>query len=63
MTGYLNSGSNPVSRLTIASLADLGYQVTLGVAQPYSLPGGLAGLRATSTDLGGTMLRPVPAPT
>jgi hypothetical protein len=63
MTGYLNSGSNPVSRLTIASLADLGYQVTLGVAQPYSLPGGLAGLRATSADLGGTMLRPVPAPT
>ena len=62
MTGYLNSGANPVSRLTIASLADLGYQVALGVAQPYSLPGGVAGLRAASTDMGGTVLRPVPGP-
>ncbi len=39
MTGYLDSGSNPLSALTIASLADLGYGVTLGAADPYGLPG------------------------
>ena len=49
-----------MSRLTIASLADLGYQVDLGVAEPYSLPGGFAGLRAASADDEGTVLRPVP---
>src|SRR5258708_39129929 len=29
MTGYLNNGANPLSRVTIASLADLGYQVNM----------------------------------
>jgi hypothetical protein len=60
MTGYLNSGANPVSRLTIASLADLGYQVSLIPAQPYSLPGSLPGLRAAVADADGDVLRPVP---
>jgi len=44
MTGYLDSGSNPLSALTIASLADIGYGVTLSAADPYGLPG----LRADS---------------
>lgn len=39
MTGYLNVGVAPLSRLTIAGLADLGYGVDLSVADPYSLPG------------------------
>jgi hypothetical protein len=38
MTGYLNSGFNPLSRITVASLADLGYQVNLNAADPYSPP-------------------------
>jgi hypothetical protein len=38
MTGFLNSGFNPLSRLTIASLRDLGYVVNLGVADPYRRP-------------------------
>ena len=39
MTGFLNSGSNPLSRMTIASLKDLGYPaVNLNAADPYSLP-------------------------
>jgi hypothetical protein len=38
MTGFLNSGKNPLSRLTIASLRDLGYIVNLSVADPYKRP-------------------------
>ena len=39
MTGFLNSGvSNPLSRITVASLGDLGYEVDLSAADPYSPP-------------------------
>jgi hypothetical protein len=62
MTGFINSGANPVSRLTVASLADLGYQVTFDTAQAYALPGGMTALRAPSAERGGIVLRPVPAP-
>lgn len=38
MTGYVGPGTNlPLSRLTIASLADLGYQVNMNAADPYRL--------------------------
>lgn len=50
MTGYLST-TNALSRMTIASLADLGYGVDLDVADPYSLPGGGAALRAPAEDL------------
>jgi len=36
MTGWLNSGTNPLSRITVASLADLGYVVDMGAADDYS---------------------------
>ena len=40
MTGFLGPGNdNPLSRLTGASLADLGYEVDLTTADPYSVPG------------------------
>lgn len=38
MTGFDDPGRNAMSRLTIASLRDLGYQVNLDAADPYSLP-------------------------
>lgn len=38
MTGFLNPAVNPLSRLTIASLADLGYEVNYAAADPYVLP-------------------------
>ncbi len=41
MTGFLNSGVNPLSRVTIGSLADLGYSVDESKADPYSLPAGV----------------------
>ena len=37
MTGYLNGGqANPISRITIGALADMGYQVILNAADPYT---------------------------
>ena len=39
MTGFINPGENPVSRLTIASLQDMGYEVNRDAANPYQLPG------------------------
>jgi hypothetical protein len=37
MTGWHNSGRvNPLSRITVASMADIGYQVNLGAAEPFA---------------------------
>jgi hypothetical protein len=41
MTGYLDGGVNPLSRVTVASMADLGYQVNLNAADAYTPPGHL----------------------
>lgn len=38
MTGYINAGTNPLSRITIASFADLGYTVNMAAANLYSEP-------------------------
>ena len=38
MTGFVSGPPNPVSRLTVASLKDLGYKVDLTKAEAYSLP-------------------------
>ena len=40
MTGFVSGPVNPLSRLTIASLADLGYQVDMDRADAYSVPSG-----------------------
>jgi hypothetical protein len=40
MVGFIFSGATPISRITVASLADLGYEVNDGAADPYSLPAG-----------------------
>jgi hypothetical protein len=38
MSGFIAAAGNPMSAITVASLADLGYQVDLAAAEPYSLP-------------------------
>ncbi|WP_067462270.1 leishmanolysin-related zinc metalloendopeptidase [Actinomadura macra] len=38
MTGFVGAAGNPLSRLTIAGLQDLGYQVDLDAADDYALP-------------------------
>ncbi len=44
MTGYLDPGTNPLSAVTVGSLADIGYGVDLGAADPF----GTAALRRTA---------------
>ena len=38
MTGYLNNGSNPMSKLTVAALDDMGYSVDYSQASNYEPP-------------------------
>ena len=38
MSGFVESAGNPLSRLTVASLKDLGYRVNLAAAERYTLP-------------------------
>lgn len=38
LSGYLNTGVLPLSRLTIAMLEDMGYEVNYDAADPYVLP-------------------------
>ena len=38
MTGFEDPGADPLSRLTVASLADMGYAVDLAAADPFLLP-------------------------
>lgn len=48
MTGYINSGSNPLSRLTVGALADLGYTVNYAAADNYTRPSNSSSLIAGS---------------
>jgi hypothetical protein len=57
MTGFVDLGTNPLSKVTLAALADQGYAVNLGGADPYSLT---LALRSTSTrrlPLGNDLMR------
>lgn len=38
MSGFVGAPGNPLSRVTAASLGDLGYTVDLDAAEPYALP-------------------------
>ncbi|HEX8211346.1 MAG TPA: leishmanolysin-related zinc metalloendopeptidase [Longimicrobium sp.] len=57
MTGYLNAGPNPLSVLTVRSLADLGYSVDPSRADPFFLtltvraPGGTENTLTLHNDL------------
>jgi len=41
MTGFVDASTNPLSRVSVASMADLGYTVNLAGADPYVLAPGL----------------------
>lgn len=38
MSGFISSRNNPLSRVTVGSLEDLGYEVDLDAAEPFALP-------------------------
>lgn len=59
MTGYLDFGANPLSAITIASMADLGYTVDPAAADPYGVPG-TAGAGVSRIPLHGDLLRFAP---
>lgn len=40
MTGFVNGGRNPLSRMSVASFEDLGYTVNRDAAEPYTLLSG-----------------------
>ena len=46
MTGYLNGGANPISRVTVGAMADLGYAVSYSAADAYTRPALLGSLAA-----------------
>lgn len=38
MSGYISTGGNPISGVTVGSLQDLGYTVDINAAEPFELP-------------------------
>lgn len=38
MTGFIDDGSNPISKLSIAAFEDMGYEVAYSAANTYALP-------------------------
>jgi hypothetical protein len=58
MTGFINQGQNPLSRVTVASLGDLGYSVNPSGADSYSLGSSLRALVSGSRlNLGNDIFR------
>ncbi len=53
MSGFIEAAGNPLSRVTAASLADLGYQVDLDAAEPYELPSAAEGGAELGAVVGG----------
>ncbi len=59
MTPYISGAGNPISRVTVASLADLGYTVNLAAADAYTPPSAsrARSTAATTSRGSGTSLR------
>jgi hypothetical protein len=58
MTGFLDPGANPLSRVTLASFTDMGYTVNLAGADPYTLAPALRAFsRGPKVELGNDVLR------
>lgn len=53
MTGFLNLGENPLSRITAASMKDLGYGAA-SVGESYDLPKGTPGVDLSTLDKAGS---------
>ena len=49
MTGWIDQGWNPLSRVTLAAMADLGYHVDLAAADAYVVPNVAAARRGAAT--------------
>ncbi|MGB3438981.1 MAG: leishmanolysin-related zinc metalloendopeptidase [Actinophytocola sp.] len=58
MSSGIGGVNNPISRLTVACLIDLGYQVDLDAAEPYTFPIPIEGAALTTRRLAGHFERP-----
>jgi len=60
MTGFINPGVNPLSRVTIGAFEDLGYTVSYAAADSYTLPGSgvTTGPTSTGAAITGVVVRP-----
>lgn len=67
MTGFIDAGANPISRVTVGALEDTGYTVDYDHADPYVLPTALRlailGVGMVREDHGGHGIMLVPEPT
>lgn len=54
MTGYINAGTNPTSRITVGSLADLGYSVNMAAADNFARPGSASLVTRSSSSSSGS---------
>ena len=57
MTGFVSQPPNPLSRLTAASLQDMGYRVSLQLAEQYKLPNLLAMAEAGTLAAGASLMQ------
>jgi hypothetical protein len=48
MTGFINNGTNPLSAVTVESMADLGYTVDVSAADPWPTLSGSAAVAASA---------------
>jgi hypothetical protein len=58
MSSAIAGVHNPISRLTVASLIDLGYQVDLDAAEPFTFPVPVEGAALTVRRMDGRVERP-----
>ncbi len=52
MSSVIGTGSNPLSRVTVAALADMGYQVDFSQADPFTPSASGLGMTSASSTLG-----------
>ena len=61
MTGFVNLGANPLSRVTVGSLADLGYVISYAGAESFTISSSLLDARPAILLPLGDDIAPVPA--
>ena len=59
MTGWIDAGFNPLSRITVASLSDMGYEVDMDAADRFGMLRALSDMPKTFRRCGCTRFEPI----
>jgi uncharacterized protein YjdB len=59
MTGYINTGLNPLSSSSVAAMEDMGYTVNVAAAYPYTVSAALRGASGRTIQLNDAVIRPI----